>query len=182
VTVDDIVATEHTSRSSCFRYFGTKEEAVVSRLDEFGAFCRDRFGELLMEDEPWFPLSRSVLSAARQYLGETQRLDLMELLWETPALRRATAQKFEEWRSAFESTMRERLGHPESDLLPGLVAYSVIGAATVATGGWARTGGQDDLIDLIDRSLAIEWRGWSGANLVLDSPSGVPQDQRGADS
>ena len=70
VTVDDIVAAEHASRSTFFRSFGTKDEAVVSMLDEFGAVWLDRYRRLLLEDQPWFALSRCALSSTREYADE----------------------------------------------------------------------------------------------------------------
>lgn len=173
VTVDDIVAAEHASRSTFFRYFGTKDEAVASMLDEFGLVWQERYRELLADDQPWFALSRCALSSARRYADDPQLLDLMQLLWETPALRRRLAEKLEEWRAVFEDMTREHLGLPESDLLPGLVTHSVIGAAFTATSVWVKSRGESDLIDLIDQALAIERRGWSSPQPAPASPSGA---------
>jgi AcrR family transcriptional regulator len=173
VTVDDIVAAEHASRSTFFRYFGSKDEAVVSMLDEFGLVWQDRYRELLADDAPWFALSRCAMSSVRLYADDPQLLDLMRLLWETPALRSRLAEKLEEWRTVFETMTRERLGLPESDLLPGLVTHSVIGATFAATAVWVKTAGESDLIDLMDQALAIERRGWSSPHVVADSASGA---------
>jgi AcrR family transcriptional regulator len=173
VTVDDIVAAEHASRSTFFRYFGSKDEAVVSMLDEFGLVWQDRYRELLADDAPWFALSRCAMSSVRLYADDPQLLDLMRLLWETPALRSRLAEKLEEWRTVFETMTRERLGLPESDLLPGLVTHSVIGATFAATAVWVKTAGESDLIDLMDQALAIERRGWSSPHVVADSTSGA---------
>jgi AcrR family transcriptional regulator len=164
VTVDDIVAAEHASRSTFFRYFGTKDEAVVSMLDGFGAVWVERYRALLEEDPPWFALSRCALSSIRSHVDDPQLLDLMRLLWETPALRSRLAAKLEEWRVVFEAMTAEHLGLDETDLLPGLVTHSVIGAAEAATGVWVRTRGERDLLDLLDEALAMERRGWSSPN------------------
>jgi AcrR family transcriptional regulator len=178
VTVEDIVAAEHASRSTFFRYFGTKDEAVVSMLDEFGAVWQAKYRELLAEDTPWFALSRCALSSARRYADDPQLLDLMQLLWETPALRSGLAEKLEVWRTVFETTTRESLGLPETDLLPGLVTHSVIGATVAATAVWVKTRGASDLVDLMDQALAIERQGWSSPRPA--SPSDAGRGELGA--
>jgi len=179
VTVEDIVAAEHASRSTFFRYFGTKDEAVVSMLDEFGLVWQQRYRQLLADDEPWFALSRCALSSTRRYADDPQLLDLMQLLWETPALRSRVAEKLEEWRTVLEAITAEHLGLDETALLPGLVTHSVIGAAA-ATSVWVRTRGERDLVDLIDEALTMERRGWGSPQATPGIAAGAGRGEQDA--
>ena len=65
-TVDDIVAAGRTSRSTFFRYFGTKDDVVLSLLDDVGGDWRRCYEEALAHDEPGPALAR----AMRASVGE----------------------------------------------------------------------------------------------------------------
>ena len=161
VTIDDIAAAADVSRRTFFRYFGSKEDVILSdhpkRLDELQAALDRR-----PADEPALTaLRHAVMSLADTY--EEQRDHMVRrftLVSTTPALEARSLCLQRNWETAVTEMLAARMGvDPAKDLRPGVVA-ATMAAMRVATATWLAGGGRGDLpvtvaasLDLLDGGL-----------------------------
>lgn len=69
-TVEQIAAAAGLSRTTFFRYFGTKEELVLGRVSEFGRQVADALASRPAEEQPWDALRRAFDVIAEPQTGE----------------------------------------------------------------------------------------------------------------
>jgi AcrR family transcriptional regulator len=162
VTIDDIAAAADVSRRTFFRYFGSKEDVVLSdhprRLGELQAALDRR-----PPDEPALAaLRHAVMSLADTFKDERDRmLRRFRLMTTTPALEARSLCLQRNWETAVTEMLAARMGvDPANDLRPGVVAATTMAAMRVATANWLAGGGKDDLpmilaaaLDLLDGGL-----------------------------
>jgi AcrR family transcriptional regulator len=170
-TVDDIVAAADVSRSTFFRYFTTKDDVVLSMLDEMGEDLVRRYRDLLPTVEPVHALPRSLLGTVRVVRLQPRIYELLSLTVSTPLLRQRLAMKVEEWREALEVETVRNLGCRETELYPAVLTSIMVGAATGAADVWIREGGRRDILDVLDEALAMVRRG-IGAVPAPQAPGG----------
>ena len=162
VTIDDIAAAADVSRRTFFRYFGSKEDVILSdhpkRLDELHAAldCRPA------NEPPLAALRHAVMSLADTY--EEQREHMLRrftLVSTTPSLEARSLCLQRNWETSVTAMLAARMGvDPAKDLRPGVVAATAMAAMRVATANWLARGGRGDLpatvaaaLDLLDGGL-----------------------------
>ena len=157
VTIDDIAAAADVSRRTFFRYYGSKEDAVLSdhpkRLGELQAALDRR-----PADEPALTaLRHAILSLAGNVEEEREHmLRRFQLVNTTPALEARSLCLQRNWETAVTGMLAGRMGvDPAKDLRPGVVAATVMAAMRVATGNWLAGGGQGDLTAIVANSLDL---------------------------
>ncbi len=163
--MEDIVAAGKASRSTFFRYFGTKDDVVLSRLDEIGLDWVRRYRVTLAHDEPGSALARSALAAVHEAAGDPGFAALMLLTVRTPALQSRLLGKIEEWRLRLQAGTAEHLGSDPADLVPVLLTHVVTGAVSAAFFSWLASECAGDLLDLLDHSLALARDGFASIPL-----------------
>ena len=135
-SVDEIAAAAGVSRRTFFHYFGSKEDVVLSRHDDFE--------RALMEAIRTAPPEAPLLQVAEQAviatlaMFDTDEFELLEQLKrDTPALRARDHGKYERLERAIAGALAERSGASPDDLRTRLDAMLVTGMLRVAGAGWA---------------------------------------------
>jgi AcrR family transcriptional regulator len=174
-TVDDIAAAGKTSRSSFFRYFGTKDDVVLTLLDEMGDDYVERYRETLAQDGPRSALARAVTASVHKASEDPELYALMKLVVTTPSLRSRLQVKIEDWRLELQRLTAEHLGMDDDDLLPASLTHLVVGASSAAFTVWLQTEGKTDLLGLLDDALAYARDGYGSMRLpgAAEAPSGT---------
>jgi AcrR family transcriptional regulator len=173
-TVDDIVAAGRTSRSTFFRYFGTKDDVVLSLLDEIGDDYVARYRVMLGDHEPAVALPRAVMGSVRKAAEDPGMYELMKLSIDTPTLRSRLQSKIEDWRLELQHITAEHLGSGPGDIVPAVLTHLVVGASSAAFTVWLETGGTPDVIELLDQALDYARRGYGeyGGDVREPAPGG----------
>jgi AcrR family transcriptional regulator len=157
VTIDDIAGAADVSRRTFFRYFGSKEDVILSdhpkRLDELQAALDRR-----PADEPALTaLRHAILSLAGSF--EEQREHMLRrfrLVTTTPALEARSLCLQRNWETSVTAMLAERMGvDPGKDLRPGVVAATTMAAMRIATVNWLANGGKGDLPAIVAASLDL---------------------------
>lgn len=145
VTANEIAHGIGVSRATFFRYFTSKEDAVVSAAR--GAAARDAFAQRVAETvdaaEPGTPVWAIIRTAAESMIetAETRGDPLrarIRMITEVPALKAHLASQRRGEQSAVADVLRERL---DDDRATEALAAAGVAAADLAWQEWARTPG-----------------------------------------
>jgi len=155
ITVDDMAAAAGVSRSTLLRYFGSKEEAVLSAFDAHA----DRFAQALRarprEEDEWTALRRAMQGVVEYYLQDpVGALAISKLILETPALSGRQLEKTHTWRPTLTAALAERAGLSEQ--VPIALAVKVAAALeclNIAVERWAAADGKPSLEELLDEGF-----------------------------
>ncbi len=154
-TVEQIAAEAEVSPSTFFRYFPTKEDAVLQ--DEYDPLI---VSALEVQDPDLPPLE-----AARRAFGglfrtvyerDREQLYLRIRLWiEVPAIRARMADQMRDAEDLLAAAMTRQLGREEPGFEVQVAAAAVMGALARAIVIWGEAGGTGDLPAMLDESLAL---------------------------
>src|SRR4029453_11577219 len=119
-TVDDIAAAAGLSRRSFFRYFASKEDAVLGMLNAVGAPTAAELAARPAGEPPWTSLRRALDVLVTTYLGDPKvALARFRLIHHTPALRTTLLDKQDRWQRSLAQVLAARLAaDPAHDLRP----------------------------------------------------------------
>ena len=168
-TVDDVAAAAGLSRRSFFRYFASKEDAVLGVLNTVGDAIAAELAARPADEPPWTSLRRALDVLVTTYAGDREvALARFRLIYQTPALRTTHLDKQDRWLRSLTEALAARLGvNPEQDPRPQLLAAAALVALDVASrrgGAEGRTPGH--LLDEYFAVLANDLRSgrlWSNA-------------------
>ena len=156
VTVAEIVSAAGVSRRTFFRYFETKEDALLADYPELNA----RLGEALAGSA-----EGGVLESVRAGLHTLadwyiERADAV--LARSKVIREKSmnvaARNLEfltQWEQVVAGAIAEALGEEPGDLVPRTAAAMIIGAFRAALTQWVRSECREDLHALTDRALGL---------------------------
>jgi AcrR family transcriptional regulator len=154
VTVEDIAASAGISRRTFFRYFDTKDDALLpgdaSRLQRLEEALRAR-----PPTEGAFDAVRgAVLEFAQDYeTGSHEFLQQARLVLATPSVHARSLEHQAEWEAVIRVFAAERAGQPETSLLPQLLAAGCMAALRAALTTWLHDDGRTDLVGLATAAL-----------------------------
>ncbi|MDF3140639.1 MULTISPECIES: TetR family transcriptional regulator [unclassified Streptomyces] len=157
-TVDQIAAEVGLSRASLFRYFGTKEDIVLGRLEESGRRIAEALAARPDDEQPWEALRRAfdVLTRMNEAAPPEQVLSYLRMLQETPSLRARHYEKQLSWQKLLVPEIARRLGasqdRPE-DTRPSALAAAALACLDVASTAWVACEGTVPLAVLLDRAM-----------------------------
>jgi AcrR family transcriptional regulator len=156
-TVDDIAAAAGLSRRSFFRYFASKEDAVLGMLNAVGDAIAAELAARPAGEPPWTSLRRALDVLVTTYLGDPKvALARFRLIHQTPALRTTLLDKQDRWQRSLAQVLAARLGaDPAHDLRPQLLAATALAALDVASRRWLASDGHANLATLLDESFAL---------------------------
>jgi AcrR family transcriptional regulator len=164
-TVDQIAAAAGLSRTTFFRYFGTKEDVVLSHLEGVGHQLSTALAGRPDTEDPWQSLRRAfgvVTAGIDRTPGHA--LALMRMLRETPSLRARHWEKQLAWQSLLIPEISRRLGSGSAaDLRARALAGSALACLDAATEAWTAGNGEIPLPVLLDQAMGtLTSRGAAG--------------------
>jgi AcrR family transcriptional regulator len=157
VTVEQIAAAADVAPRTFFRYFDSKEDALLAdhpeRLEALGEMLKSR------------PASEGPLTAVRASILDLagdleEHLDLMlckvRLQQTNPTLRGRSLEMMGDLERMIAEALAERTGVDlDTDFRPFLIAGAVCTAMRVAIDHWAATGGTGDLTAMVASALDL---------------------------
>lgn len=152
-TVDDIARAAGLSKRSFFRYFPTKEDAVLGGVDALSDRVADEIRGRPADEPPWESLRHVLGRWEEEIHASQQELAGARLIETTPSLRAGLLRRREEWRArvgeALLSRREDGLDPFTADLLTGAAAA----ALDAVSREWVRSGGAADRRGLLDRAF-----------------------------
>ncbi|MDY7104675.1 MAG: TetR family transcriptional regulator [Actinomycetota bacterium] len=154
VTVDDIAASAGISRRTFFRYFDTKDDALLpedaSRLRRLEQALRTR----PPEEGAFDAVRGAVLELAQDYETSSEEfLQQARLVLATPSVHARSLGHQADWEGVIRTFAAERAGHAETSLLPQLLAAGCMAALRAALTTWLHDDGRTDLVALATAAL-----------------------------
>jgi len=154
-TVEQIAAEAGLSRTTFFRYFGTKEDVVLGRMCEIGHEIAAALAGRPEGERPWDSLRRAFDVIAQADPGEPGRpQDFTRLLSDACALMTRQWEKTQGWQSMLVPEISRRLGGPARDLRARALVASAIDCLDAATDARTAGDGTTPLSVLLDQAMS----------------------------
>jgi AcrR family transcriptional regulator len=153
-TVDDIAARAGVSRSTFFRHYHSKEDAIFPDHDALLARIDTRL-RASAADTAIVAITDAVRLVLAHYVDDAEvSLRRYRLVREVPALRDREIASVARYQRLFREFVGEWLGDsPDAGLRAELMAASVVAAHNQVLRGWLRAGGAYDPFGLLDHAL-----------------------------
>lgn len=139
-TVEDICRVAEISRTTFFRYFGSKEELLMRGFDDLGASMLDTLIDVPETETPWTALRRSIEPLAAAYARDQARSRLLVgLVIATPSLRPLHQDKLQGWTELLRPEIARRLGRradDPTDPAPGALVACALACLDAALVAW----------------------------------------------
>lgn len=158
VTIDDIAAAAGISKRTFFRYFDTKEDAVLPYERE----RLEQFRELLARRDPDEPVLVSIRRATNALITAADLFDpsdaiaRLNLIRDNPSVRAHSLELRSRWEVEVRDVVAEHLGEdPGTSITANVAAAAAIGATRAAAEVWLVTGGTSDLAALVEEAFEL---------------------------
>jgi AcrR family transcriptional regulator len=156
-TVDQIAAEAGLSRTTFFRYFGTKEDVVLCNLGELGREVSEALAARPEHEQPWESLRRAFDVVTRLNAdAPEQTLGFVRMLLETPSLRARNWEKTQDWQNLLVPEISRRIGTdaaiPQDPRARALVG-SALACLDAAKESWTACDGTTPLPVFLDRAM-----------------------------
>ena len=156
VTVDEVAKNAGISRASFFRYFKTKEEAVLAAYEHMGHEIAANLAERPAGESAWAALRASFDAAMPNYHANRVRsLARLQLTRETPSLRAHQLERQARWGETIGAALAPRIGGAPGDVAVEALTGSAIAALNAALERWGRSDGELDLPGLLDEAFDV---------------------------
>jgi AcrR family transcriptional regulator len=156
VTVDEIVSAAGVSRRTFFRYFETKEDALLAEYPELNA----RLGEALdaYESDNAMEAIRAGLHAMADWYVERSEAVLARSKVIRDTSMNVAARNLEfltQWELGVAQAVANQVGAQAGDLFPRTASAMIVGAFRAALTQWVRSSCGEDLHALTDQALDL---------------------------
>ncbi|GAA4733385.1 TetR/AcrR family transcriptional regulator [Phytohabitans rumicis] len=158
-TIEQIAAAAEVSPSTIFRYFASKEHIILT-ADFAGPVI-----ELLLarpaDEPPLIALRRAATESLRPVYREfeVEFARRLKLVREVPALRAQMYEAQGRLVEAVSMALAKRAGRQEDDIELRIALGALAGALTQALYAWGDHGRPGELVEIIERALAVLQRG-----------------------
>ncbi|MEV6037738.1 TetR/AcrR family transcriptional regulator [Nonomuraea sp. NPDC052116] len=156
VTINDLAEAAGVSRSTFLRYFGTKEDAVVSALDAQGDKVAAALRARPAGEDDWTALRRALDAVIELYHQDPAgTLATTRLIKDTPALCARHREKQHCWWPELARALAERTPSPRStELVLSVRVAAALDCLNIAVDHWTASDGRLDLVELLDEAFA----------------------------
>jgi len=156
-TVDDICAAAEISRSTFFRYFPTKEDALFGLTDDAGERLLAALAARPSGEAPWVAMRRALDPRLEEIAagGEHAR-GLARLIANTPALAARHRDKNALWHEVLRPEIARRLGVDPAvaaDPRPAAVIGAALSCLDAALVAWTSSEQEQPLSEILDRAM-----------------------------
>jgi AcrR family transcriptional regulator len=154
-TVDQIAAAAGMSRSSFFRYFPTKEDAVLGDLAGYGQQILQALIERPATEPPWTAL-RMALEVIIDTNDVSRTRQASRMFISTPALKARQYEKTMAWQALLLPEVARRLGLPEAradDPRPAALTACALACLDAAVTTWTTSDTTTPLAELLDMAM-----------------------------
>jgi AcrR family transcriptional regulator len=155
-TVDQIAAAAGTSRTSFFRYFASKEEIVLGRVDGLGHDVLEALVARPAEEPVWQALRGAFEPLLELAAADSERwLAVARMLSDAPSLGASQLGRQRAWQDLLAPEIARRLGIADAalDSRPRALAAAAIACLNAARDVWTASGGTLDLPTLLDQAM-----------------------------
>lgn len=154
-TIDEVVNAVEVSPRTFFRYFQSKEDVLVTWVDEFSDRVRHALAARPPDEEPYTALRNALTDAVAIY--ETKRTHFIAIerfIARTPAVRAQKLEKLGRCSQIMIDVLAQRLGvDAQRHLAPRLLANCAIGILGAAVNTWIAQGGKESLSEIVDHAF-----------------------------
>jgi AcrR family transcriptional regulator len=157
-TVEDVCAAAEISRSTFFRYFPSKEDALFGETVDSGARLRDALEARPPSEAPWTAMRRALDALIEDYEAHDERTRrLTRLIVSTPALAARHREKNGLWLELLQPEVARRIGADpadDSDPRAHAVIAAALGCVEAALTAWTASAQPQPLSTILDRAMA----------------------------
>jgi AcrR family transcriptional regulator len=156
VTVEQIAAAAEIAPRTFFRYFDSKEDALLADHSDRLALLRQTLRDRPASEGPLTAVRASILEVVGD-LEDNRELMLckFQLMQDSPTLHAQSLEKMAELERTLAEALAERSGADlERDYRPFVIAAAVCSAMRVAIDRWGASGGGGDLTEMVGRGRA----------------------------
>jgi AcrR family transcriptional regulator len=157
VSVDEIATGADVSRSTFFRYFGSKESVLFDEIDETGDVFLKHLNERPPNETPWEAFEKALIATSEPNVGDEQRNQqqrmLDELLRTDPALHGRRRAMIERWTDVLAAVFARREGRTEPGLEDRLAASTCMAVSDELGRVWRESPGES-ATDIIANAFA----------------------------
>jgi AcrR family transcriptional regulator len=163
VTIEEIADAADVSRRTFFRYFARKEDVIVAWKQQMADELRAALAERPGEESPLDTAHRALATVVAGYADRPElTLGLMRLFEGGPTLQPNA--DYEDWDDVLADGIARRMDLDAAcDPAPRLIATVSFAVLTATIETWARDGGRQDLVALLDEGFAELRRVAAGA-------------------
>lgn len=158
-TVEQIAETAEVSPSTVFRYFATKEDIILT--DEYDPVLEQAILNRPADEPPLVAVREAVVTSLRLLYDEfrPEFMLRLQLVREVQALRAQMHESMDQNIELLCGVLSERTGRPRDDFELRVVVGAIFGALTQVLFEWAERESEWDLVETVDRALAVLERG-----------------------
>lgn len=158
-TIDDICAAAEISRSTFFRCFHSKEEALFGPTADAPEYLRDALAARPDDEPPWVAIRRALDPLIDRYEGHDERTRrLTRLMVDTPALRALHREKHARWHELLRPEVARRLGADPADTADpraGALIAAALGCVEATLAAWTASDRPRPLSELLDQAMGV---------------------------
>ena len=142
VSVDEIATEAGVSRSTFFRYFGSKEAVLFNNVDETGNEFMKKLEQRPTAESPWTAYEKVMTEMIGSVTGtrDEQGRILDRLLRDDPALAGRRLVVLEQWSEKVARTFATRAGRAEPNMEDRLAAATCLAVGEEITRTWREEG------------------------------------------
>jgi AcrR family transcriptional regulator len=152
-TIEQIAAAAEVSASTFFRYFATKEDVVLT--DDYDPLLQPTIENRPPNELPLETMRNAICGMLKNILKEDREeiLERISLVLRVPTLQARYWQEHQRMLHQFAGQLAARTGRADNEFGVRIAAAVLLGALLEAEFFWAEHGGEDSLVELIERAF-----------------------------